>query len=379
MGLRNRQAVIRARTFAALGVVTVAIGCSSASGPSGSSGPVLTPIKGPECIADASRAFIAQNVEPTVPVFPSMPNEGFYLVVRYLGERSISGSPGFDFGRFPADWPAASNRGLPITGLTVPQPRAAWQRAASDDATPDTSSAFQLHCTDAGSWLNTATFARRDIVGGGPHAVYGFAFNNPPPQPPFDRSAGTEFVLQANVEVPWFRISLPPAVTVTTAPIGQVSFFAYFRDRTTRKVFGLIVGIFDNRYGADGLYDAYVAHDTQTPYVSQPLAGASPYVVRAPESQSFTGVAWSGPRFFRARLPQDRFLRAVADVNAWCREHRAMRYCDAPSAEAAAFSVDPLDYEVTDIGVLHEVFRGVPEGDLAMGVHVSDFGAWNLR
>lgn len=346
-------------------LVALTIGCSSSSHTASPATPAFTPIKAPECIGRTAGAFVAQNDPPLVPHFPSMPNTGFYLVVRYLGEDSIAGAPAFDYSA--------------VTGLAVPEPRAAWQRARTDDATPATSSAFQLHCEDAGSYLDTATFAWRDVVGGGPHAVFGFAFNDPPPQPLFDASPGTEFVIQASAEIPWFRTTLPAATLSTPGPLGQVNLFAYFRDRRSARVFGLVLGLFDSRYGAAGTYEPYVSHDTYTPFVSQPLGGASPYVMRPAESHSFSGLPWSGLRLFRGRMTREGFARAAADVNAWCREHRAYRFCDAPSPGADAFSADPLDYEVTDFGVLHEVLKGVPGGDLGMGLHVSGLGLWNAR
>lgn len=367
-------------------VAASAAGCSGGGGSTSGSvttpppAPVLTAIKAPECVADPARAFVTQNVEPVAQVYPTMPNEGYYLVVRYLGSDSIAASPAFDYGRYPADWPVAALRGQPITGLTVPEPRTAGQRARTADATPDTSSAFQLACADAGSYLDTATFPRRDVIGGGPHAVYGFAFNNPTPQPVFETSLPGDFILQAGLEIPRLRVTVPAGTALAFEPVGQVSLFAYFRDRTTRKVFALLVAIFDNRFGAADPYVPFVAHDTQTPFASQPLgSSAAPYFQREGDSQAFTGTPWAGLRPFRARLTQSQFARIVADVNAWCRDHRSQRFCDAPSADAPAFSASPFDYEITDFGMLHEVFPGRPAGDLAMGVHVSSLGAWRLR
>ncbi len=379
--------MIRASPFLTLFFLAVAAGCGgggSTSGtvtggpPPGSGTPVLTAIQAPECIPDTAGAFVTQNVEPAVPLHPNMPNRGYFLVVRYLGEDAIAGAPAFDFGRFPADWPDAALRGQPVTGLTVPEPRAAWQRARTADATPATSSAFQLACRDAGSYLDTGTFPRRDVVGGGPHAIYGFSFNDPPPQPVFDALPATEFVLQASVEIPSFRTRIPSGATLTQPPIGQAALFAYFKDRTTGKAIGLLAALFDNRYAPGEAYVAYVGHDTQTPFVSSPL-GAGTYLTPAADSLSFGGQPWAGLRPARMRLTQANFTRILADVNAFCRDRRALRGCDAPSAGADAYSASPLDYDITDFGLLHEVFPGIPSGDLAMGLHASSLGAWRSR
>ena len=43
------------------------------------------------------------------------------------------------------------------------------------------------------------------------------------------------------------------------------------------------------------------------------------------------------------------------------------------------FDPEPTAYVLTDFGLLHEVFRGGPQGNLSMGVHVNRLGAFNAR
>lgn len=164
-----------------------------------------TALKGPDCITDASRSFFSQNIQPAEPPHPTLPIGRYYMIVRYLGAASISAPAAPDFGHFPQSYAWPPVRGMALTGLSVPDPKDAWQRASHADATLDDSSAFQLHCYDAGSFINTWTFPDDlSISGGGPHSIYGYSFYDAQTPPIYDGNPGTDFVLQASVEIPWF-------------------------------------------------------------------------------------------------------------------------------------------------------------------------------
>ena len=182
---------------AALAILVVSLGTPIDASAASLSASTFTPIKAPECITDPSTAFFSENVAPAVPPHPSLPSEHFYIVARYLGDDAIAAAASFDYSRFPVDyaWPPA--RGEAITGFSVPDPKPVWQRAHSFTATMDTSSAFQIYCRDAGSFINTWTYPPQTITGGGAHTIYGYSFNNPPPPAIYDASPGTDFVLQA--------------------------------------------------------------------------------------------------------------------------------------------------------------------------------------
>ena len=339
----------------------------------------FTPIKAPECVTDPSTAFFVENVPPVIPQHPSLPSEHFYLVVRYMGDNAISAAPSFDFSRFPDDYGWPPGRGKALTGLAVPDPKSAWQRASRPFADLDNSSAFQLHCYDAGSFINSWTFPSQPLVGGGAHSIYGFSFNNPPPPAVFDANPGTDFVLQAGIEIPWFANWPGHSIGAHIDPVGQVSLFAYFRDRSSGKLFALLLAIYDNREGLVGGYTPFIAHDSATPFASTPLGSSVSYASRLPYSSNYTGVMWTGLRFFRGHVSHVQFCNPIDDVNAYCEANRAARFCDADPRTGTAFSLDPLNYEITDFGVLHEIFRGEPEGNLSMGIHVLELGAWNAR
>ena len=338
-----------------------------------------TPLKAPDCITDAPLSFFSQNVQPAVPPHPTLPIGRYYMIVRYLGADSISAPVVSDFGHFPQSYPWPPVRGVALTGLSLPEPRDAWQRASRADATVDDSSAFQLHCYDAGSFLNTWTFPYDlSITGGGPHSIYGYSFDDASAPPIYDSNPATDFVLQASVEIPWFAGWSEPPAPPGGGPLGQVNLFAYFRDRLSGRTFALLLAIFDNRFATDPPYHPFVAHDGATPFVSTPIAANAKYATVSPGSATFTGTAWTSLRFFRVHVTQDDFRQALSDVNSYCRAQPALRFCGASTPTGDAFSPLVGDYQITDFGVIHEL--GVnPNEELSMGVHIFDLGAWNFR
>ncbi len=339
-----------------------------------------TALKAPDCILDPAPSFFAQNTQLAEPPHPTLPIGRYYQIVRYLGDNSVSAPASFDFGHFPPSYPWPPLQGKPLTGLTVPDPKFVWQRAFDPDATMDTSSAFQLHCYDAGSYVNTWTFPELAISGGGPHTIYGYSFEDTASPLIYDSDSNTDFVLQAAIEIPWFSSWPAPGTPPDAAPIGQVNLFAYFRDRTSGKTFALILAIFDNRFSAGPAYSPFVAHDGATPFVSMPIGGTERYATRSPQSWAFTGDTWVGLHFFRAQVTQANFRQALADIDAYCQIHRDQRYCTVATPGGSAYSQAVSDYEITDFGVLHEVFvGGGTNGNVSMGVHIYDLGAWNFR
>jgi hypothetical protein len=373
---RSIARILSIRRPVAAGVALAA--CAGATHAADTTNYVATALKAPDCITEPSLSFFSQTVQPAEPPHPTLPIGRYYQIVRYLGASSVGAGVPFDFGHFPPTYAWPPYRGMALTGLTVPEPKSLWQRAASSDATMDSSSAFQLHCYDAGSFINTWTFPEFDITGGGPHSIYGYSFDDVSAPLIYDSDPRTDFVLQTSLEIPWFASwpvsSAPPGVT----PIGQVNMFAYFRDRTSGKTLALLLGIFDNRFRGGQAYAAFVAHDGATPFASMPIGASTRYATLSPYSWSFSGVTWTGLRFFRAHVTQANFRQVLADVNAYCQAHGAQRHCAVARAGGSAYSPLVTDYEITDFGVIHEV-TGSSAGNLSMAVHAYDLGAWNFR
>jgi len=335
-----------------------------------------TPLKGPECVTDTTGYFYAEdelNPDPATAV-PSLSH--YYLVVRNLGLGAVAAQPVYDFGHLPADYVDSSLRGAALTGLAVPEPRTSWQRSTHGDSTADDSSAFQVHCYDAGSFINTWTFPYTTVPGSGAHLVYGYDFHDPPPPPAFDDNPATDLVLQVSLEVPW--VALWPSPTTGELPVGQVSLFAYFRDRATGKLFVALMLLFDNRLGLDGTFAPYVADDLRTPFVSMTLNSQAGYATLSPISSTATGIPWTGLRFFRGHISQDNFRSMLRDINVYCAGHRDAPFCESSPSSANAFTEDVKNYDITIFGVLHEVGRA-PDSNISMGIHLYDLGLWNFR
>jgi hypothetical protein len=160
-------------TFLAINIAVLAASAMSA-GAADLANSQATPIKEPECIGDPSSLFFSENVAPAEPPHPTLPIGHYYEIVRYLGGGSIGSPVPFDFGHISPSYAWPPLRGLPLTGLTVPEPKASYQRASRVDADSDNSSAFQLHCYDAGSFINTFTFPHLpNSPAGGAHSIYG--------------------------------------------------------------------------------------------------------------------------------------------------------------------------------------------------------------
>lgn len=340
---------------------------------------VPTPIKAPDCITDPAHSFFSDNVSPTAAPHAPVPSSRYYLIVRYMGDDAVAAPVDYDFGYFSDAYPASELRNRPVTGLTVPPPGSTWQRAERANATVDDSSAFQLHCDHAGMFINSWTFPYRQVTGGGPHAIYAYNFATAERPAVFDDKPTTDFALQVNVEVPWFRTWIDPQSLPTLPPIGQVSLFAYFHDRVTGKAFAFLLDIFDNRFAEVLRYQTYVAHDGEIPFISLPVNRHAPYATPYAKSAQFTGTTWSGLRLFGARITQQQFRAALNGINAFCEAHVDLPNCASAPGIGAAYNANVADYEITSFGVLHEIFGTDSRNHLSMGVHVSGLGAWNFR
>jgi hypothetical protein len=341
--------------------------------------PVVTPIKAPDCITDPAQSFFADDPGQPAAQHPVVPDGVYYLIVRYQGKDAVAAPADYDFGHFSDSYPAPELRGLPVTGLTPPAPRSTWQRATRADATVDDSSAFQIYCDHAGMFINSWTFPSRNVTGGGPHAIYAYNFDSRNPPLIFDGTPSTDFALHAHIEIPWFRAWIDAQSPPSLPPIGQVSLFAYFRDRATGKPFAFLLDVFDNRFAEVLRYQTYVSHDGGLPFVSVPVNRHAPYATPYPKSAQFTGTAWSGLRLFGARITQSQFRAALSDINAFCAAHVDLPNCDNAPGVGAAFSTKVTDYSITSFGVLHEIFGTDLDNHLSMGVHVWGLGAWNFR
>ncbi len=236
----------RTATFtSAFAALVGAVGLSAWSADPVNSAP--TAIKAPECILDPSALFFSENTVPANPPHPTRPIGHYSETVRYLGPSSVALTTGTDFGHLSPYYAWPPFQGHAVTGFTPPDPVYPYQRTSRYAATPDNASAFQLSCYDAGSFINTFTFPELEVSGGGAHSIYGYSFDVGHLPPVYDNNPGTDFGLQASVEVPWFYSAADPTAAPGVVSVAQVSLFAYFLDVSSGKTFALLVGIYDNR------------------------------------------------------------------------------------------------------------------------------------
>lgn len=197
----------------------------------------------PDCVGISS--FVVQY-EPA-------PFNRTYMRVQHMGDPD-SLELHFQVSQ-PVTWDVGTYTGLVVS--------AASQRGYRD---APGYSAFQLHCAEAGFFVNTASFSHAaPLVGQGPNVSV--ARDLDPPLAAFAQGAG--LLVEADVRVPWAQAAFTP-VTEGTA---QVGFFLYLRDRTSGVVITQLVSLFDNRApGVNGSGVEGMGHDGVNAFVSSPLA-----------------------------------------------------------------------------------------------------------
>ena len=308
-----------------------------------------TAIVEPHCIDDPAAAFVAE-VPP--------PEDRFALVVRHMGANALDVSPTYDFGSF---------FGFPMTNLHVPDPRGFWQRARSD-VDPNSTSAFQVHCYDAGMFINTWQFAPEVLIDEGPHAVYGFAFSDMPPA--FDANPRTDLVIQAELEVPWLYQPQGDA-------IAQTYFQIRFYDVTTERFLQMTFLLYQNRGVEFAPYADYARNDSL--FVATP-AVTNAVITRSPYSAEPSASPWIGLRFFRSQLTQANFREAIGMTNRFCASRPDVPDCTLPPGRPAPLSADPADYLISEFSIITEVFNADTDvNGMSLGLHLRALGLFNFR
>jgi len=308
-----------------------------------------SPIVEPVCIDDAESAFVRDAAPP---------EDRFTLSIRHLGDDALAVPAAYDF---------SSLEGVPLTNFRVPAPRGAWQRAKSQ-ADPNFTSAFQLHCADAGIFINTWQFEPQALIDEGPHVAYAFAFSDMPPA--FDADPGTDLAIQAQLEVPWLY-----------RPQGQAVALAYFQlrflDMSTGRFLQTTFLLFDDRGVGYAPYADYARNDSL--FVSAP-ADTSAVVTRSPFSAAPSEQAWTGLRFFRSQITQDNFRSAIDLANAFCRDRSDIPDCAVPAGRSGALSRNPADYRIAEMGFIAEIFDADQDRNgLSLGLHLSGLGLYRFR
>jgi len=286
------------------------------------------------------------DVSQMVVEFEPAPTDRTYLRVQHMGDpgsvelaEQVAYGVTFDAGAF--------------TGLTT---LASAQRGFVDRPG---SNVFQVDCTRAGFYIDTATFVHASpLVGEGPNVSVVRDFSQPFPA----FHAGASLLLEADVRAPVVRPHSLPVVDEGTA---QISFFVYLRDTTTGTVITQLVALLDDRPpGTDGSGVEGVGTDHVNGFVSSPLAAVDGaghpvrFVTPLAGSESMQYVdGWSETRHFAVMITPANFAAALE------------RLRDAGLARYAI----PSDYEVLSFGVFGEVIAGTGSThEVALGASVAN-------
>lgn len=151
------------------------------------------------------------------------------------------------------------------------------------------------------------------IIGGGPHIWLSKNFSEG--ITPWSKN-GQYLSLNVKAAVPYVELTDPygsvsdHSFTADQAPVTQLSFGLYFRDKSSKNTFAYIIPIYESR----GSYQETAnAHDTFVSYVSSPLESNSTYVTKAPMSSSLQSKPYSEQKYFEVHLTKQNIENAVRD------------------------------------------------------------------
>jgi hypothetical protein len=322
-----------------LGALLVLAACGGGGGASSPGTPGLY-VSAPDCAGPAN--ILAEAA--------AAPKDATYLRVQHIGDPGTAELA--EEVAHEVTWAVGDYTGL--------YPAAGTQRGYRDVAAPDPASAFQLDCGSAGFLIDTWQFGHRaPLVGEGPSASVA---REPATPPAIFRAAGASLVIEARVNLRSVRYQQPHTQDGT----AQLSLFYYARDATTGTVIAHLVQLFDSRPpGVGGSSTESVGSDGQVAFVSSPLlatqADGTPvrFASLGTGSATLRNVdAWNQSLLFRAVVSYDAFSALLAQLRA---------------GPLPAISPRPEDWQVTEFGVLGEVFPGTgDEHDVALGASLVD-------
>lgn len=308
-----------------------------------------TAVTEPACIDDPAQAFLVESAAP---------EDRFSLVVRHMGTDALAVWSDTDFGEF---------EGRPLTNLHVPLPRSGWQRARSD-GTANFTSAFQLHCFDAGFFINAWRFEPEQLIDEGPHAVYAYTYSNPPLA--FEGDGSTDLAIQVELEVPWLYRPGGSAV-------AQTYFQLRFHDSISDKSLQMTLLLFDTVDVGFAPFADYARNDSL--FVGAPLA-SSAVVTRSPYSAPPGTQPWTGLRFFRGQITQQNFGAAIDLANRFCAQRADIPECAIPPALNTPLSLNTADYRIREFSVITEIFNAdTGANGVSVGLHLRGLGLYRFH
>ncbi len=167
--------------------------------------------------------------------------------------------------------------------------------------------------------LNTKELEARGmylpITGGGPH-IWVYKHYSPGIFPWSE--PGCYLSLSVKAAVPHVELTDPQGntshcnFTSNQAPVTQLSFGLYFKDKTNNIIFAITSPMYESR---GTFQETARQHDTSTSFAISPLDSSSIYVTKAPMSASLQSKPFSELKYFEVHITQQNLERIIRDSN----------------------------------------------------------------
>lgn len=301
---------------------------------------IAIPLKEPACIQSWEVAEAIRNE------YMSKSFNKHHMMVRHMGPYSVANPVSYDVGVYS---------GFHVTPLDQ---AANWQRGEYDVGSSGTT-AFQVQCDNAGVMINSWWFDHTNVIGGGPHADYGYEWT-PDTEPRPWTTETPDLVLQVNMEVPW--IMEWPASN-GQRPHAQTGISVYIQDRSDpalgRRI-PVVIAIYDSDPNKTG--EERVLNDTNNNFISTSMKFGNNFVTLSPYSGTgtFTNATWSGKRFFRAIITRANLLAMITALG------------------GNRFSTSPEDYAINLVSAGGELILS-GDSNVTFGYSVSALGVYEFR
>lgn len=245
-------------------------------------------------------------------VYENIPPGSWGLSIRHMGQEAAKFNP--------------TDTYIDLTGLETPYTNQYANRASRP------SLVFQTMPNEWTSFIDTSLCPPRSIIGGGQHSIMEYIFNRD--VKPFS-TKNDILNISCDLAIPYGKFD--------ANGIAQLSFVSYFRDKNG-SIFAIVIALYDNRFSS---YKATVMNDTSVAFVSTPIS-TNQYITKTNKSAPMTNGTYDDYHFYEVNISYENFTNIINSLNAYV----------APQKEwkGVTFDTDILSYEITQVGVLHEVF-----------------------
>lgn len=248
-----------------------------------------------------------------VDYFGGVYNQEPFIVSRHMGDQKA----------LVPTWDVSTYTGFNPNGSAH-----ATTRGMMDGTVAQGPNAVQIENDQFGFMLNSWSFPKKDVVGGGPHYIWSYTWDTKCQMPRPWKIEGSDLTMQARIKMPYMHR--------WGESVGQISFVLYMMDSFNKKPLVMVVNVHDPR----GVYKEVILSDGN-PFVSSPLVDGMKYITKSGFSSGHQKGTFSD-KFFRFHVTEENLLNAINDLNA--------------DNGTAYLSTNPSDYYITSANILMEVF-----------------------